>query len=133
VVVIGTARKGRGSTPQTTRALLFAREAKVIGQDKLWHFSICAALTIFGAVLVSLPWGTTVAAAWGIGKEAYDLYLGKVKNVPGKYWSWADLVADAVGIAAGIVVVHMQQTPAIVVCCMWAILMMSVLGGGDNE
>ena len=99
----------------------------MIGQDKLWHFSICAGLTLFGGVLVMLEWGVAVAAAWGIGKEAYDWWLGRLGK-KGKHWSWPDLVADAIGIGAGIGVYHMRPYPAVVVCCIWAIMMMAVLG-----
>lgn len=67
----------------------------VIGQDKLLHAAGSALLVLmvaaggFGLVTAAL-----VTAGIGIGREVYNL-----RNTG---FSWADIAADAVGIAAGL-------------------------------
>lgn len=67
-----------------------------IGIDKLLHFETCALITV--AVAAVLPWwaGVITAALAGIAKELWDIKHGDP--------SWADLLADALGIAAGILI-----------------------------
>lgn len=67
-----------------------------IATDKLLHFETCALIVV--AVAAVLPWwaGVIAAALAGIGKELWDIQHGDP--------SWADLLADALGIAAGILI-----------------------------
>lgn len=58
--------------------------------DYILHFSACFILSLIG------HWW--LAAILGIGKEVKDSWKG------GSGWSWLDLVADGLGIAAGLAV-----------------------------
>lgn len=83
-------------------------EDRWLGSDKLWHFA--ASFATVGAAYHlcanrlewSEPAPTGIAAggtlALGLTKEFADL------AGPGKHFSWKDLVADALGIAAGYLV-----------------------------
>lgn len=68
--------------------------------DKFYHFFCCVVLTIavYIAAKVLPPWvvAAGVVATVGLGKELLDQQKG------GKF-CWRDLVADAIGIAVGIV------------------------------
>ena len=75
-----------------------------VGQDKLYHFAagsvIGAGTTLAlkrnGVDRKTAPvFGITVSVGIGAGKEWYD------ENVEGTFWSWKDMVWDAVGGAAG--------------------------------
>ena len=83
--------------------------------DYILHFGVCSLSTsIIGIVsflvvnhflgyipaLVASLFGAVFAVGLGIGKEAGD------KNNPNSGWSWGDLVADAIGIGAGLLIKH---------------------------
>ncbi len=70
----------------------------MIGKDKLYHFSICAAVTLVIGLLHDPVAGALSGIFLGIGKEYGD------HTSPGNIWSWGDLVADALGVVAGGVV-----------------------------
>lgn len=61
-----------------------------IGKDKIKHFAVN-----FAVVLALGEPGGWLAAGLSIGKEYGD------KNAAGNHWCWWDLLADALGIAAG--------------------------------
>ena len=65
--------------------------------DKLMHFSLCFILSIFGWI------GVVFAAGWSIGKETGD-YFNKDSG-----WSWRDLMADGLGILAGLGLYYMVK------------------------
>ena len=65
--------------------------------DKLMHFSLCFILSIFGW------WGVVFAAGLAIGKEVGD-YFNKDSG-----WSWRDLIADGLGILAGLGLYYMVK------------------------
>jgi len=68
----------------------------MMGVDKLFHFTLSLLVCLISTALSSLPIGIAFTLAGGIGKEAYDMLA---KNGTG--WSWLDLLADVLGIAAG--------------------------------
>jgi len=72
---------------------------KLPGQDKLMHGTISAIIVFGGMALfgngIGMGVGVVLASIVGVGKEVYDTKTG------GK-WSWGDIVADAVGIIAGV-------------------------------
>ena len=79
-----------------------------LGRDKAYHFAASAAIQGLTHGLVRSGGGnyrtasgvaglTTLSA--GVGKELYD-------RADGRYFSWKDLVADAVGGVSGAVVVR---------------------------
>jgi uncharacterized protein YfiM (DUF2279 family) len=81
------------------------------GEDKARHFGMSYAITTFtsgGARLAgagdaaALPAALVVAGVAGIGKEVYDRRAGGL-------FSYRDLVADAVGIAAGVLVLRASR------------------------
>lgn len=59
--------------------------------DKVKHFGACLIATLFS-------WELAIGLA--IGKEYGDY------NNPNSGWSWGDLVADALGIATGLLIKH---------------------------
>ena len=61
-----------------------------IGKDKIKQFAVCFAT----AAAQGIP-GVWLAAGLALGKEYGD------KNAAGNHWCWWDLLADALGIAAG--------------------------------
>jgi uncharacterized protein YfiM (DUF2279 family) len=61
-----------------------------LGFDKVLHFSACFMISVFGLV------PAVFAAGLAIGKETGD-YFNKDSG-----WSWRDLIADGIGIAAGL-------------------------------
>lgn len=81
--------------------------------DYILHFGVCSLSTsiigivsflvvnhFFGYIpaLVASLFGAVLAAGLSIGKEFGD------KNNPKSGWSWGDLAADGLGIAAGLAV-----------------------------
>ena len=60
--------------------------------DKLMHFTLCFAISLFGLV------PAVFAAGLALGKETGD-YFNKDSG-----WSWRDLIADGLGILAGITI-----------------------------
>lgn len=60
--------------------------------DYILHFMTCMSMSVAGMH------GALFAAGWSIGKETGDY------NNPNSGWSWADLVADGLGITAGLAV-----------------------------
>lgn len=81
--------------------------------DYILHFGVCSLSTsIIGLIsflvvnhflgytpaLIASLFGAVFALGLSLGKEAGD------KNNPGSGWSWGDLVADGLGIAAGLAV-----------------------------
>ena len=67
--------------------------------DKQLHF-LCSFAILVGvtAFTKNIHLGYLTALAFGIGKEWYD------SRQKGNYWSWGDLVADVLGITAGIII-----------------------------
>ena len=63
-----------------------------IRADYILHFGVCFLLSLFGS------YGAALAIGWSFGKETGDY------NNPNSGWSWGDLVADGLGIAAGLAV-----------------------------
>jgi hypothetical protein len=69
--------------------------------DKIKHFIVCLALTLFNAEIaifgysVLLP-GWQMAVIAGVGKELYD-----IKRTG---FDWKDLIADGAGIVAGLII-----------------------------
>ena len=61
-----------------------------LGFDKILHFSVCFMISMFGLV------PAVFAVGLAIGKEAGD-YFNKDSG-----WCWRDLIADWLGIIAGI-------------------------------
>jgi uncharacterized protein YfiM (DUF2279 family) len=61
-----------------------------LGFDKLLHFTACFLISVFGLV------PAVFAAGLAIGKEIGD-YFNKDSG-----WCWRDLIADGLGIAAGL-------------------------------
>ncbi len=80
---------------------------RFLAQDKLKHFSMSLMLTAQGSYTegqISEPDHRIVTAPIavlmiGIGKEAADRHRGD-------HFCWKDLLADAVGIAAGLFIVN---------------------------
>ncbi|MBR6270156.1 MAG: hypothetical protein IKR30_06280 [Bacteroidales bacterium] len=66
-------------------------------RDKLLHAETCAMIVIVAALFINVWWAGLLGLAAGIGKEVWDKYHN---GVP----SWCDLLADAVGITAGMVI-----------------------------
>jgi uncharacterized protein YfiM (DUF2279 family) len=69
-------------------------------RDKVAHFLVCFALVTGGTIgTLYNDWlflaGLVGASAFAIGKEMWDEQPG------GSGWSWKDLYADWLGIAAG--------------------------------
>jgi len=81
-----------------------------MGKDKILHF-VCSALILlisffffFSLGLIyptSLAIITTIIA--GVGKEIYDVYKPKPTG-----FSWADLVADGLGILFGLLLLFIR-------------------------
>ena len=69
----------------------------MIRRDHLLHAETCALLCIVLALLV--PWWAAAlgALAAGVGKELWDREHG---GVP----SWSDVLWDAIGVAAGVLI-----------------------------
>lgn len=75
-----------------------------IGLDKVWHALACLGATVGSFLLMRIffPFAPSCYASWylpmglGLGKEYGD------SKASGNKWDWWDIVADAVGIAIGI-------------------------------
>lgn len=66
--------------------------------DKYLHFIVSAILCVAGAFATGiLPIGIFAALAFGAAKEIWDV----TQNKHGKAEAWMDMLANAVGIAAG--------------------------------
>lgn len=83
--------------------------------DYILHFGVCGLSTYFIGIvsllianlllglipaLVASLFGALFATGLSIGKESGD------KNNPNSGWSWLDLVADTLGIGAGLLIKH---------------------------
>ncbi len=70
----------------------------MIAADKRKHFAVCFGVTLVCLLLFS-DWQVALAIplTLSIGKEAFDGL-----SVHGSGWSWGDLLADLVGILAGL-------------------------------
>ena len=68
-----------------------------VENDKLLHATACALVIVACARWFPLWAGVLAAAIIAAGKELYDKFSG---GVP----SWADLLADAAGIVAGVLI-----------------------------
>ncbi len=64
-------------------------------KDKALHFWLCAIATLITGTAAGILSGAMFGAGLGIGKEYGD------HKAPGNKWSWGDIGADALGIAAG--------------------------------
>lgn len=72
----------------------------MIMMDKIKHFAVACLLTVGAALLLdSIAWAIAVAFFLSIAKEVYD----RIKVNPTGFNLW-DLLADALGIAAGIAI-----------------------------
>ena len=67
----------------------------MIGQDKIGHFIVSAALAGAAGIFLGWQWGFGIAFTIGIAKEIYDKQSGT--GTP----EGADLLADFLGAAAG--------------------------------
>lgn len=67
----------------------------MLPKDKVYHFAVCALLTLIHPCLA-------IGAA--IGKEYGD------KGAPGNHWCWWDLLADAVGVIVGVTIQWLIKT-----------------------
>ena len=72
-------------------------------RDKILHAETAALIVIVVSILC--PWfvGAAIAVSASIGKEIWDKYHG---GVP----SWADLVADLIGVGFGILIALLSIT-----------------------
>lgn len=78
--------------------------------DKVQHASFSLLMTLSGQYLLvnkagwsesrSLPASMVVTAGAGVGKELYDWRVG-----PSRYFSFKDLVADALGITVAAIII----------------------------
>ena len=71
--------------------------------DKVLHFFACLLATITASVATfwrgmwySITAGSLFALGLGLGKEFGD------SRAPGNRWDWYDILADLLGIAAGV-------------------------------
>lgn len=64
-------------------------------KDKALHFRLCGFATLVTGLPAGIVAGILFGAGLGIGKEYGD------SKAPGNKWSWGDIGADALGIAAG--------------------------------
>jgi len=72
--------------------------------DKTKHAIASFLIVVFGWTLTnSVLQGVMMSAAIGLLKEAYDEFLTKGKS----YWDNEDLIADAIGIAAGVILINL--------------------------
>lgn len=103
------ARALPGETASSQPALDQARRDPWLGFDKLQHVAFSALWTLSTQYVLeanldlreprALPLSVASAAAIGLGKELYD------HRAPGRWFSTRDLVADAVGIGLGVLVI----------------------------
>jgi len=76
----------------------------MIASDKLMHFGVCAGIALAVSAIgwaagfgwPSLYAGAVASLAAGFGKEYGD------KANPDNKWDWQDVMADALGAAAGL-------------------------------
>lgn len=73
-----------------------------IGKDKWLHFLVNVGLALTGFVSYWLAIGLCVGAS--CGKEYGD------SQATGNYWSWKDLIADALGMAVGLLIVWLVRS-----------------------
>ena len=75
--------------------------AQPIGVDKVQHLLAFAALGV--AAAMTLPAGLRQAARATIGLVLYGGFIELVQTqLPTRHGDWADLLADAVGVAVGL-------------------------------
>lgn len=69
-----------------------------LAPDKVAHFLACFGATLAAALFV--PWWAAAPCALtiGAGKEGWDIVRPN-----GTGWSWSDILADAAGVAAALV------------------------------
>jgi len=67
-------------------------------KDKIYHFSICFIVALIIGVLFHPITGALSATFLGIGKEYGD------HTSPVNTWSWGDILADAMGMIAGVII-----------------------------
>lgn len=60
---------------------------------------VCLVATILGVIPLGFLSGLWFAVGFGLGKEYED------KSAEGNYWSWGDLLADLLGVVAGVLFV----------------------------
>lgn len=67
-----------------------------IGKDKILHFGVNFIMAL--SAVLSYPFAVGLCIGASFGKEYGD------SNASGNSWSWADIVADMLGMAAGLLV-----------------------------
>ena len=98
-----------GETASFQPALDRTQRDPWLGFDKVQHVTFSALLTLSTQYVLevnfdlreprALPMSVASAAAIGLGKELYD------HRTPGRWFSLRDLIADAVGIGLGVLVI----------------------------
>lgn len=71
---------------------------KLKNKDKLLHF-IVNLIVVLSIGWINLPLAIGLAAGLSIGKEYGD------SKAPGNKWDWYDILADAIGIVIGLLLV----------------------------
>jgi len=72
-----------------------------IGKDKLLHAAVNFALALTG--FLSVPFAIGICIGASVGKEYGD------SKAAGNKWDWLDIVADLIGMAAGLGVVFLVK------------------------
>lgn len=65
-----------------------------IGKDKILHFGVNFVMAL--SAVLSYPFAVGICIGASFGKEYGD------SKASGNSWSWADIVADMLGMAAGL-------------------------------
>ena len=67
-----------------------------IGKDKILHFGVNFVMAL--SAVLSYPFAVGICIGASFGKEYGD------SKASGNSWSWADIAADMLGMAAGLLV-----------------------------
>jgi hypothetical protein len=73
-----------------------------IPSDKVLHFLCSLVITVALGLFLSPLDAVLVALAVGVSKEGYDCM-----KMDATGWDWLDLLADAVGIMVGVILIEM--------------------------
>lgn len=69
-------------------------------KDKIYHFTVCFAITIIASVFLPLWASVMTACIVGVCKEVYDLHSPDAHTA-----EWGDLLADLIGIVFALVLI----------------------------